>query len=59
MIFGLAGNAGFVLARITRPRCEGRLELDMTRVFVTVEEAEHAVLVARLEAVGARSREQA
>jgi hypothetical protein len=59
VIFGLDGNAGFVLARITRPRCEGRLELDMTRVFATVEDAEHAVLLARLEAAGARTLERA
>jgi hypothetical protein len=51
VIFGLDGNAGWVIGRIRRPRKEGTVELDTTTVYPTVEEAEHAVLVARVEAL--------
>lgn len=51
VIFGLDGNAGWVLARIIRPREQGTLELDTTTVYRSCEEAEHAVLVARVEAL--------
>src|SRR5690348_12626719 len=49
VIFGLDGNAGWVIGRIGRPRAEGTVELDTATVYPTVEEAEHAVLIARVE----------
>lgn len=51
VIFGLEGNAGWVLARIGRPRAQGTLEFDTTTVYSSVQDAEHAVLVARVEAL--------
>jgi hypothetical protein len=51
VIFGLAGNAGWVLGRIARPRSQGTLELDTTTVYSSCEDAEHAVLLARVEAL--------
>jgi branched-chain amino acid transport system permease protein len=51
VIFGLDGNTGWVIGRITRPRDEGSLELDTTTVHPSVEEAEHAVFVVRVEAL--------
>jgi hypothetical protein len=51
VIFGLEGNAGWVLGRIRRPRAQGTLELDTTTVYRSVEDAEHAVVVARVEAL--------
>ena len=51
VIFGLDGNAGWVIGRIGRPRDQGAVELDTATVYPTVEEAEHAVLVARVEAL--------
>ncbi len=51
VIFGLDGNAGWVIGRIGRPRDQGTVELDTTTVYPTVEEAEHAVLMARVEAL--------
>ena len=55
VIFGLDGNAGWVLARISRPREEGSLELDTATVYACVEDAEHAVLLARVEALRRQS----
>src|SRR5262249_39815757 len=55
VIYGLDGNAGWVLGRITRPRAEGSLELDMSTVYPSVEEAEHAVLLARVQALREQS----
>lgn len=51
VIFGLDGNAGWVLGRIGRPRAQGTLELDTTTVYSSCEDAEHAVFVARVEAL--------
>ncbi len=51
VIFGLDGNAGWVLGRIGRPRAEGSVELDMSTVYTSCEEAEHAVLLARVQAL--------
>jgi hypothetical protein len=51
VIFGLDGNAGWVLGRISRPRAEGSVELDMSTVYKSCEEAEHAVLLARVRAL--------
>src|SRR5436305_983832 len=48
VIFGLESNAGWVLGRIGRLRTQGTLELDTTTVYSSVEDAEHAVLVARV-----------
>ena len=49
VIFGLDGNTGWVLGRIARPREEGRLEIDTSTVYPSVQDAEHAVLVARVQ----------
>ena len=51
VIFGLDGNAGWVIGRVSRPRRDGTVELDTTTVYPTVEDAEHAVLVARVAAL--------
>ena len=51
VIFGLDGNAGWVLGRITRPRAEGSVELDMSTVYASCPAAEHAVLLARVDAL--------
>jgi branched-chain amino acid transport system permease protein len=51
VIFGLDGNAGWVLGRIGRPRAEGSVELDMSTVYTSCEDAEHAVLLARVQAL--------
>jgi hypothetical protein len=51
VIYGLDGNAGWVLGRITRSRAEGSVELDMSTVYTSCEEAEHAVLLARIAAL--------
>jgi hypothetical protein len=51
VIFSLDGNAGWVLGRICRPREQGSLELDMETVYGSCEEAEHAALLARVQAL--------
>jgi hypothetical protein len=51
VIFGLDGHAGWVLGRICRPRAEGSLELDQETVYGSYQEAEHAVLLARVQAL--------
>lgn len=56
VIFGLDGNAGWVLGRISRPRAEGSVELDMSTVYESCEDAEHAVLLARVQALREESR---
>ena len=55
VIFGLDGNTGWVLGRIGRPRAQGTLELDTTTVYPSCEDAEHAVFLARVEALRRQS----
>jgi hypothetical protein len=51
VIFGLDGDAGWVLGRLNLPREEGSIELDTTTVYASCEEAEHAVFLARVESL--------